>query len=154
MKDQLQLQRFVAKESIELEFQFSFPWHVLTLFLPRPLTPSLLPRSQTAAILRDNKLASFVDPDLKKLGFEAAEVAQMLQVALLCMKPEAAERPSMDDVAKMLSGRDLAGKWAQWQEEAAKMSGEEVMAVVNTPSIWENTTTGISLDAFNLTGPR
>ena len=43
MKDQLQLQRFVAKESIELEFQFSFPWHVLTLFLPRPLTPSLLP---------------------------------------------------------------------------------------------------------------
>lgn len=78
----------------------------------------------------------------------------MLQVALLCMQHEPSDRPTMDDVAKMLSGHDLAGKWAKWQEEAAKMSGEEVLAVVNTPAIWENTTTGISLDAFNLTGPR
>ena len=152
--------RFVAKALIRLVIQFprssmSCNKHPSSLPTPSPLSLPYPPSTrQVAAILRDNKIADFVDPDLKKLGFETAEVAQMLQVALLCMKHEAAERPSMDDVAKMLSGRDLAGKWAQWQEEAAKMSGEEVLAVVNTPSIWENTTTGISLDAFNLTGPR
>nr|BAF79963.1 receptor-like kinase [Closterium ehrenbergii] len=119
-----------------------------------PEAEEILLRDWVANMLRDGKLAEFIDKDLVKLGYDEVEAAKMLQVALLCMKPEAADRPMMDDVAKMLSGRALADKWEKWQEEAAKMSGEDVMAVVNTPAIWENTTTGISLEAFNLSGPR
>ncbi|GJP56102.1 hypothetical protein CLOM_g15158 [Closterium sp. NIES-68] len=105
-------------------------------------------------MLRDGKIHEFVDNDLTKPGYDEADVAKVLQVALLCMKHDAVDRPTMDEVAKMLSGKALADKWENWQEEAAKMSGEDVMAVVNTPAIWENSTTGISLDAFNLSGPR
>ncbi|CAI5493341.1 unnamed protein product [Closterium sp. Naga37s-1] len=126
---------------------------VFELTLP-PEAEELLLRDWVANMLRDGKIPEFVDNDLTRLGYDEADVAKMLQVALLCMKHDAVDRPTMDEVAKMLSGKALADKWEKWQEEAAKMSGEDVMAVVNTPAIWENTTTGISLDAFNLSGPR
>eukprot|EP00475_Leptophrys_vorax_P022846 TRINITY_DN3108_c0_g1_i1.p1 TRINITY_DN3108_c0_g1~~TRINITY_DN3108_c0_g1_i1.p1 ORF type:complete len:633 (-),score=70.43 TRINITY_DN3108_c0_g1_i1:459-2357(-) len=126
---------------------------VFELTLP-PEAEELLLRDWVANMLRDGKVPEFVDTDLTRMGFEEGEVAKMLQVALLCMQHEPDDRPTMDEVAKMLSGKQLADKWAKWQEEAAKMSGEDVMAVVNTPAIWENTTTGISLEAFNLSGPR
>ncbi|CAI7870770.1 unnamed protein product [Closterium sp. NIES-53] len=126
---------------------------VFELTLP-PEAEELLLRDWVANMLRDGKIPEFVDNDLTRLGYDEADVAKMLQVALLCMKHDAVDRPTMDEVAKMLSGKALADKWEKWQEEAAKMSGEDVLAVVNTPAIWENTTTGISLDAFNLSGPR
>ncbi|CAI5993391.1 unnamed protein product [Closterium sp. NIES-65] len=113
---------------------------VFELTLP-PEAEELLLRDWVANMLRDGKIPEFVDNDLTRLGYDEADVAKMLQVALLCMKHDAVDRPTMDEVAKMLSGKALADKWEKWQEEAAKMSGEDVMAVVNTPAIWENTTT-------------
>lgn len=119
-----------------------------------PEAEEMLLRDWVADILREKKVRKILDPEMEISEKEEVEVEKMIQVALLCMQNDPSDRPGMDDVAKMLSGKGLAEKWAQWQVEAGNMRAEDLMTVVNTPAIWDNTTTGISLDAFQLSGPR
>lgn len=59
-----------------------------------------------------------------------------------------------EQVSGMLSeGQGLAGNWADWQEEAAKLTGEEIMKDISNPVIWDGTSTGVQLDPSTLQGP-
>eukprot|EP00270_Netrium_digitus_P017516 TRINITY_DN643_c0_g2_i2.p1 TRINITY_DN643_c0_g2~~TRINITY_DN643_c0_g2_i2.p1 ORF type:complete len:199 (+),score=45.35 TRINITY_DN643_c0_g2_i2:127-723(+) len=79
-------------------------------------------------------------------------------VALMCMAQDPANRPTMTEVTKMLSVRELAEKWGQWQAEASVSKDEEDLIGIakQKPSadIWKNNTTAISLSDFELTSPR
>ncbi|GJP56100.1 hypothetical protein CLOM_g15156 [Closterium sp. NIES-68] len=121
-----------------------------------PEAEEILLRDWVSRLLVEGKADVLVDSEVKKGdgGLDMAQVEQVLHVALLCLKNDPAERPTMEDVAKMVSGSELTEKWQQWQAEAGAMRAEDLMAVVKNPSLWENTTTGISLDAFNVSGPR
>eukprot|EP00475_Leptophrys_vorax_P001641 TRINITY_DN10901_c0_g1_i2.p1 TRINITY_DN10901_c0_g1~~TRINITY_DN10901_c0_g1_i2.p1 ORF type:complete len:631 (-),score=52.25 TRINITY_DN10901_c0_g1_i2:135-2027(-) len=123
-----------------------------------PEQQEVLLKDWVASLVLDKRLEELVDTDLQPGkeagGFDVTDVEKMVQVALLCLKNDPNERPIMEEVAKMLSGSELTEKWQQWQAEAGAMRAEDLMAVVKQPSLWENTTTGISLDAFNVSGPR
>lgn len=123
-----------------------------------PEQEEILLRDWVSRLVLDKRVEELVDGELqpgKEAGkFDVADVAKVVQVALLCLKNDPRDRPGMEDVAKMLSGSELTEKWQQWQAEAGAMRAEDLMAVVNQPALWESTTTGISLDAFNVSGPR
>lgn len=55
-----------------------------------------------------------VDPDMTE--YDVQEVEQMIQVALLCTQGSPEDRPSMDEVVRMLSGEGLAERWEEWQQ--------------------------------------
>ncbi|CAI7870775.1 unnamed protein product [Closterium sp. NIES-53] len=121
-----------------------------------PESEEILLRDWVSRLLVEGKADVLVDAEVKKAegAVDMGQVEKILQVALLCLKNDPAERPTMEDVAKMVAGSELTEKWQQWQAEAGAMRAEDLMAVVKNPSLWENTTTGISLEAFNVTGPR
>lgn len=159
-------------------------------------------------------MAELVDKELELDDAQnRGEVVKMLQVALLCMQNEAHDRPTMEEVAKMLSGKGLAEKWQKWQvslpplhlpslrpcchlcssswslwqaqrrplgslliasgvlklqglkvfllpactasqAEAGNIKAEDLLQIVNTPGIWNNLSTGVSLEGFGVQGPR
>ncbi|XP_037463926.1 putative cysteine-rich receptor-like protein kinase 20 [Triticum dicoccoides] len=51
---------------------------------------------------KDRRLHELVDPSLGN-GYEVAEITQCAQVALLCAQEDPADRPTMTDIAAMLS---------------------------------------------------
>ncbi|CAI5484779.1 unnamed protein product, partial [Closterium sp. Yama58-4] len=72
---------------------------------------------QVSRLLVEGKADVLVDPEVKKPegAVDMGQVEKMLQVALLCLKNDPAERPTMEDVAKMVAGSELTEKWQQWQ---------------------------------------
>ncbi|MCO5586763.1 hypothetical protein L7F22_040705 [Adiantum nelumboides] len=62
----------------------------------------------------EKRLDMIVDPELT--DFNAQEVEQMIQVALLCAQASPEDRPSMEEVVRMLSGEGLAERWEEWQQ--------------------------------------
>ncbi|KAJ0470086.1 putative non-specific serine/threonine protein kinase [Helianthus annuus] len=56
-----------------------------------------------------------VDPDLET-NYIDSEVAQLIQVALLCTQGSPMDRPKMSDVVRMLEGDGLAERWDEWQK--------------------------------------
>ncbi|CAI5936966.1 unnamed protein product [Closterium sp. NIES-65] len=72
---------------------------------------------QVSQLLVEGKADVLVDPEVKKAegAVDMGQVEKMLQVALLCLKNDPAERPTMEDVAKMVAGSELTEKWQQWQ---------------------------------------
>eukprot|EP00270_Netrium_digitus_P017515 TRINITY_DN643_c0_g2_i1.p1 TRINITY_DN643_c0_g2~~TRINITY_DN643_c0_g2_i1.p1 ORF type:complete len:618 (+),score=200.50 TRINITY_DN643_c0_g2_i1:127-1980(+) len=109
-------------------------------------------------LIKDGKVSYLVDRELKPEEYNVKEVEKMLQVALMCMAQDPANRPTMTEVTKMLSVRELAEKWGQWQAEASVSKDEEDLIGIakQKPSadIWKNNTTAISLSDFELTSPR
>ncbi|CAI5525910.1 unnamed protein product, partial [Closterium sp. Naga37s-1] len=68
-------------------------------------------------LLVEGKADVLVDAEVKKAegAVDMGQVEKILQVALLCLKNDPAERPTMEDVAKMVAGSELTEKWQQWQ---------------------------------------
>lgn len=62
----------------------------------------------------EKRLDMIVDPDMTE--YDVQEVEQMIQVALLCTQGSPEDRPSMDEVVRMLSGEGLAERWEEWQQ--------------------------------------
>ncbi|KAL7211287.1 hypothetical protein ACSBR2_014212 [Camellia fascicularis] len=67
-------------------------------------------------LFKENKLEMLVDPNLKNNYFEADEVVQLIQVALLCTQASPMDRPRMSEVIRILEGDGLAEKWEEWQQ--------------------------------------
>lgn len=62
----------------------------------------------------EKRLDMIVDPEMT--DYNAQEVEQMIQVALLCAQASPEDRPSMEEVVRMLSGEGLAERWEEWQQ--------------------------------------
>ncbi|KAI5062426.1 hypothetical protein GOP47_0022965 [Adiantum capillus-veneris] len=62
----------------------------------------------------EKRLDMIVDPELT--DYNPQEVEQMIQVALLCAQGSPEDRPSMEEVVRMLSGEGLAERWEEWQQ--------------------------------------
>ncbi|MQL88454.1 hypothetical protein Taro_021010 [Colocasia esculenta] len=60
---------------------------------------------------QEKKLDLLVDPDLRG-SYDRIEVAEMVQIALLCTQYLPASRPRMSEVLRMLEGDGLAERWA------------------------------------------
>lgn len=59
---------------------------------------------------QEKRLDLLVDPDLGP-NYDIIEVAEMVQVALLCTQFLPSHRPKMSDVVRMLEGDGLVDKW-------------------------------------------
>lgn len=59
---------------------------------------------------QEKRVELLVDPDLGPT-YDRIEVAEMVQVALLCTQYLPAHRPKMSEVVRMLEGDGLADKW-------------------------------------------
>ncbi|XP_052190107.1 somatic embryogenesis receptor kinase 2 isoform X2 [Diospyros lotus] len=101
-------------------------------------------------LLKEKKLEMLVDPDLQN-NYVAAEVEQLIQVALLCTQGSPMERPKMSEVVRMLEGDGLAEKWDEWQK--VEVLREEVDLAPHPNSDWIVDSTE-NLHAVELSGPR
>lgn len=63
---------------------------------------------------REKRLVSIIDSSLQQ--YNAKEVEELIQVALLCTQPTAEDRPKMAEVVRMLVGEGLAERWEEWQQ--------------------------------------
>ncbi|KAL3654034.1 Protein NSP-INTERACTING KINASE 3 [Castilleja foliolosa] len=63
---------------------------------------------------QEGKLNLMVDKDLKN-DYDRIELAEMVQVALLCTQFNPSHRPKMSEVMRMLEGDGLSEKWEQSQ---------------------------------------
>ncbi|KAJ4839788.1 hypothetical protein Tsubulata_033809 [Turnera subulata] len=66
-------------------------------------------------LLRENRLDDIVDRNLKT-NYDRKEVETIIQVALLCTQSSPEDRPAMAEVVKMLQGKGLAERWAEWEQ--------------------------------------
>ncbi|XP_044428581.1 putative cysteine-rich receptor-like protein kinase 20 [Triticum aestivum] len=65
-----------------------------------------LVRDVTWCLWKDRRLHELVDPSLGN-RYEVAEITRCAQVALLCAQEDPADRPTMTDVAAMLSSESM-----------------------------------------------
>ncbi|BFI20749.1 hypothetical protein MPTK1_7g15980 [Marchantia polymorpha subsp. ruderalis] len=63
----------------------------------------------------EKKLEQLVDGELKR-SYNAREVEELIQVALLCTQASPSDRPKMTEVVRMLEGDGLAERWEQWEK--------------------------------------
>lgn len=75
----------------------------------------LLSNLQVKKIMQEKKFEHLVDRELGS-NYDRIDVAEMLQVALLCTQYLPVHRPKMSDVVRMLEGEGLAEKWAASHE--------------------------------------
>jgi len=114
------------------------------ILLELPLLAPVGRRVQIAAPLEGQSLGHLLDTELQGTeGLDLGEVESLVRLALLCLTPDPKERPSMSSVAKLLGNKGLAGRWAQWQEEAVNM--KDVINLVRNPDLWNDMTTGVTL---------
>lgn len=78
-----------------------------------------------------------------------AEVESLIQVALLCTRGTARERPKMSEVVRMLEGDGLAERWEEWQK--VELVKEDKPFTVNNGWIVDSTD---NLHPVELSGPR
>lgn len=99
-------------------------------------------------LLREKKLDILVDPDMQN-NYVDAEVESLIQVALLCTRGTARERPKMSEVVRMLEGDGLAERWEEWQK--VELVKEDKPFTVNNGWIVDSTD---NLHPVELSGPR
>lgn len=92
-----------------------------------------------------------VDKDLKG-NFDAHELQEMVQVALLCTQFNPLHRPKMSEVLKMLEGDGLAERW----EEASDKTETRFRSFENPPQRYSDfiEESSLILEAIELSGPR
>ncbi|KAG8640129.1 protein NSP-INTERACTING KINASE 3 isoform X2 [Manihot esculenta] len=100
---------------------------------------------------QEGKLNVLVDKDLKG-NFDRIELAEMVQVALLCTQFNPSHRPKMSEVLKMLEGDGLAEKW----EASQKVETPRFRSFENHPQKYSDFIEESSLvvEAMELSGPR
>ncbi|XP_059631463.1 somatic embryogenesis receptor kinase 2 isoform X2 [Cornus florida] len=101
-------------------------------------------------LLKEKKLEMLVDPDLQN-NYVEAEVAQLIQVALLCTQGSPMDRPKMSEVVRMLEGDGLAERWDEWQKGEVLRQEVELAPHPNSDWIVDSTE---NLHAVELSGPR
>ncbi|KAF5207381.1 Nsp-interacting kinase, partial [Thalictrum thalictroides] len=94
-------------------------------------------------IQQEKKVEVLVDKDLRT-NYDHIEVAEMVQVALLCTQYLPAHRPKMSEVVRMLEGDGLADKWEASQQHHHKATDipkcNQTAASPTTTTIGTNTT--------------
>lgn len=70
----------------------------------------LITNVQVKKLHQDGKLNLMVDKSLKN-AFDAVELEEMVQVALLCTQFNPLNRPKMSEVLRMLEGEGLVERW-------------------------------------------
>lgn len=110
---------------------------------------------QLAEVVQKQDIHQVLDSELGSSVEDEMEVVEMLQVALLCIRSEPDDRPTMEQVANMLGSdrKGLTEQWSKWQTEAARLTTDGILRDINNPAAWENLSTGIDLDAGALHGP-
>lgn len=105
---------------------------------------------QVKKLHQERKLNLMVDKDLMK-DFDRIELEEMVQVALLCTQFNAANRPKMSEVLRMLEGDGLAEKW-----EACQKFETPRYRAFETPQKYSDLIDESSLvmEAMELSGPR
>ncbi|XP_054809596.1 protein NSP-INTERACTING KINASE 3-like isoform X1 [Prosopis cineraria] len=100
---------------------------------------------------QEGRLSQMVDKDLKG-NFDAVELEEMVQVALLCTQFNPLHRPKMSEVLKMLEGDGLAERW----EEASQKSETRFRSFENPPQRYSDfiEESSLILEAMELSGPR
>ncbi|KAM0059481.1 putative transferase [Helianthus debilis subsp. tardiflorus] len=93
----------------------------------------ILSNLQVKGLLKERKLEMLVDPDLET-NYIDSEVAQLIQVALLCTQGSPMVRPKMSDVVRMLEGDGLAERWDEWQK--VEVSRQEIDLAPHPNSDW------------------
>ncbi|GJU98651.1 reverse transcriptase [Tanacetum coccineum] len=93
----------------------------------------ILETLQVKGLLREKKLETLVDADLKGNYIDEA-MEQLIQVALLCTQGTPLERPKMSEVVRMLEGDGLAERWEEWQKE--EMFRQEFNTTHNPYTDW------------------
>lgn len=102
-------------------------------------------------LLQARKLEMIVDPSLEK-NYTEAEVESLIQIALLCSHGDAAERPKMSEVVRMLEGDGPAERWEEWQKiEVVKRESQTSDNSGKREWIFDSTH---NLVAVELSGPR
>ncbi|XP_035836395.1 protein NSP-INTERACTING KINASE 3 isoform X4 [Helianthus annuus] len=100
---------------------------------------------------QDGKLNLMVDKSLKN-NFDAAELEEMVQVALLCTQFNPLNRPKMSEVLRMLEGEGLVERW----EGSDNIETPRFGALENFPQRYADYIEESSLvsEAMELSGPR
>ncbi|KAI3744635.1 hypothetical protein L1987_57723 [Smallanthus sonchifolius] len=100
---------------------------------------------------QDGKLNLMVDKSLKN-NFDAAELQEMVQVALLCTQFNPLNRPKMSEVLRMLEGEGLVERW----EASENIETPRFLALENIPQRYADYIEESSLvsEAMELSGPR
>ncbi|KAL5699131.1 hypothetical protein ACHQM5_030073 [Ranunculus cassubicifolius] len=118
-------------------------------------------------IQQEKKVEVLVDKDLQ-INYDRIEVAEMVQVALLCTQYLPAHRPKMSEVVRMLEGDGLVDKWEASQQHYLKTTencNHTASTTTSTTTIHDDTNMFVmlmdddddhSLDAhaMELSGPR
>ncbi|PIA46054.1 hypothetical protein AQUCO_01600374v1 [Aquilegia coerulea] len=102
-------------------------------------------------IQQEKKVEVLVDKDLQT-NYDRIEVAEMVQVALLCTQYLPAHRPKMSEVVRMLEGDGLADKWEASQQHHHKGTDNQKcnQAASTTTTISTNTTKHDNHDDTNM----
>ena len=93
-----------------------------------------------------------VDKDLRN-SFDMVELAEMVQVALLCTQFNPSHRPKISDVLRMLEGDGLAEKWEASQKVETPRNHR---AFENCPQRYSDfiEESSLVIEAMELSGPR
>lgn len=92
-----------------------------------------------------------VDKDLKS-DFDRMELAEMVQVALLCTQFNPLHRPKMSEVLRMLEGDGLAEKWEQSQNNETPRYRSFEQPIQRYSDFIEESS--LVVEAMELSGPR
>ncbi|XP_074274448.1 protein NSP-INTERACTING KINASE 3-like [Silene latifolia] len=94
---------------------------------------------------QEGKLNQLVDKDLKS-NYDRVELAEMVQVALLCTQFNPSQRPKMSEVLRMLEGDGLAEKWESETPRSRSGEGQRYSDYIEESSL--------VVEAMELSGPR
>ncbi|EFJ27434.1 hypothetical protein SELMODRAFT_172211 [Selaginella moellendorffii] len=106
---------------------------------------------QVKQLQHANNLDRLVDAELKG-NYNAVELEEMVQVALLCTQMFPADRPKMSEVVRMLEGDGLAERWEEWQKVETRRSREAQLIPRRYYELVEDSNS--DLEAVDLSGPR
>ncbi|KAL3678912.1 hypothetical protein R1sor_021868 [Riccia sorocarpa] len=99
----------------------------------------------------ERKLEQLVDGELNG-SYNAEEVEELIQVALLCSQTSPLDRPKMSEVVHMLEGDGLSERWEQW-EKMELVRQRELTLGPNCKFEWIEDSTG-NMEAVELSGGR
>lgn len=106
---------------------------------------------QVKKLQQEKRLIELVDAELK-LDYDAAELEEMVQVALLCTQFDPSDRPKMSEVLRMLEGDGLVERWEALQRAEADRS---VIVEVHPQRYYDLVEdSALILKAMELSGPR
>ncbi|KAL2613967.1 hypothetical protein R1flu_025659 [Riccia fluitans] len=99
----------------------------------------------------EKKLEQLVDAELKR-SYNAREVEEVIQVALLCTQASPSDRPKMSEVVHMLEGDGLAERWEQWEKLELVRQRELALGPICNFEWVEDST--VNMEAVELSGGR